>query len=276
MSTNVTIGDVPWSREDMKGDLQEFSLLYDERPIKDNSGGMLSPHMFSIWFALRALQPKVVIESGVWLGQGTWLFEKACPEAQLYCIEPDLQRVEYRSRRAEYLTADFATIDWSHLPKNETVAFFDDHQNAYERIKTARWFGFKHVIFEDNYPRLHGDCYSLKKVLMHSGFTFHPREPRSIRAKLKQKAQTLLVGTKYDHREIHPNDIDAMYLRQNVEVYYEFPPIFKAEQTRWGDLWNDENYPTPKPLLNSIDKEYQRKYKDEAVHYTWMCYVKLK
>jgi len=59
-------------------------------------------------------------------------------------------------------------------------------------------------------------------------------------------------------------------------VYYEFPPIFKAERTRWGDRWDDEHYPTPEPLLSSVEKRYQQKYKDEAVDYTWMCYAQLK
>ena len=49
---------------------------------------MLSPHMFLMWFALKTLQPKVVIESGVWLGQGTWFVEKACPDARICCLDP--------------------------------------------------------------------------------------------------------------------------------------------------------------------------------------------
>lgn len=276
MSSIVTIGQVPWSREDMIRKLEEFSSLYDDRPIKDNTGGMLSPHMFLIWFALQALKPKVVIESGVWLGQGTWFFEKACPDAQLYCIDPILNRVQYRSDRAEYFDRDFSTIDWRQLPKDETVLFFDDHQNAYERVKTAKWFGFKRLIFEDNYPPLQGDCYSLKKAFAHLGFKFTPAYSQSLKSKLKRKLLAVLGVTDYNYREIPPNDVDAQYLRQNLEVYYEFPPIFKAERTRWGDLWNDENYPTPEPLLSSVEKEYQQRYMDEAIYYTWMGYIRLK
>ena len=247
MSGVTRIGQVQWSREDMTGKLEEFSWLYHERPIKDNTGGMLSAHMFLIWFALQALKPRVIVESGIWLGQGTWFFERACPNAQLYCIDRNLDRIQYRSNRAKYFKRDFSTIDWSHLPKGETVLFFDDHQNALERVKTAKRFGFKHLIFEDNYPPLQGDCYSLKKAFMHSGFK----------------------------HGIPANEVDAKYLKQSLEVYYEFPPIFKAERTRWGDLWDDENYPTPEPLLNSVEREYQQLYVDEAVYYTWMCYVKL-
>lgn len=276
MGKSVVIGQVPWSREELIGKLEEFSSLYADRPIKDNTGGMLSPHMFSVWFALRALQPKVIVESGVWLGQGTWFFERACPDAQLYCIEPHLERIQYRSNRAKYFEQDFTTLDWDTLPKDETLVFFDDHQNAYERVKTVKWFGFKHIMFEDNYPVRQGDCYSLKKVFMHAGFKFTPSDPPSLKAKLRRKTRALLGITVSEPVEIRPNGVDAKYLWQNLEVYYEFPPIFKAEYTRWGDRWEDENYPTPAALLSSVEHAYQQTYKDEAVDYTWICYAKLK
>ena len=272
----MTIGEAPWSREDMMEKLEDFSSLYDNRPIKNNSGGMFSPHMFLAWFALQALKPKAIIESGVWLGQGTWFFEKACPDAQLYCIDLNLDNIQYRSSRAEYFDRDFSTIDWSHLPKGETVLFFDDHQNAYERVKTAKWFGFKHLIFEDNYPSLQGDCYSLKKAFMHSGLRSVPSHSRSLKVWCWKRIQSLLGIKDCSNRGIPPNDVDATYLRRNLEAYYEFPPVFKAERTRWGDPWDDVNYPTPGALLSSVEKEYQQKYMDEAKNYTWMCYARLK
>ncbi len=276
MTGVVTIGEVPWSREDMVRKLPEFALLYEHRPIKNNAGGMLSPHMFLAWFALQALKPRAIIESGVFLGQGTWFFEKACPDAQLYCIEPNLARIRYRSDRAEYFDRDFSLIDWSHLPKGETLLFFDDHQDAYERVKTAKWFGFKQLIFEDNWPPSQGDCYSLKQAFMHSGFRFLPLPHWSFRAKLKwQVAKRFgILADKYVG--IFPNELDAQYLRQNLDIYHELPPIFRSERTMWGDLWDDLNYPTPDALLSTVEDEYQRRFRDEAMYYCWMCYVRLK
>ena len=97
MSNIMILGQAPWTREDIIGKLEEFSSLYDDRPIRDNAGGMHSPHMFLSWFALQTLQPKAIIESGVWRGLGTWFFERACPEPQLYCIDPNLDHIQYRS-----------------------------------------------------------------------------------------------------------------------------------------------------------------------------------
>ena len=74
----------------------------------------------------------------------------------------------YKSKKAKYSTIDFSKQDFKKLPKN-TLAFFDDHQNALERVLQCRKFGIKNLIYEDNYVDGTGDCYSLKKILSNSG-----------------------------------------------------------------------------------------------------------
>lgn len=275
MGKVVTIGKPPWSDHEMLSNLEAFASLYEDRPIEDNTGGMKSPHMFLAWFVLQRLQIKTIIESGVWLGQGTWFFERACPDAELHCIDPDLARIQYRSKRATYYDRDFSTIDWRHLDKERTVAFFDDHQNAYERVKTAKRFGFKHLIFEDNYPPSQGDCYSLKKAFMHSGFT---NTHRSLKRRFRETVRRV-QGKNPIHipsNEVPPNDGDANYLEDNLDIYCELPPVFKTEVTRWSDTWDAETYPTVEPLLRSQSHQYQKIFFDDATSYTWMCYAKLR
>jgi hypothetical protein len=274
LSGIVTIGEVPFSRQAMLERLEEFAALYEQRPIENNAGGMLSPHAFLAWFALSELKPKAIIESGIWLGQGTWLFEQACPEAKLYCIDPNLGRVRYRSTRADYFDKDFATIDWTGLPKAETVLFFDDHQDAYERVKLAKWFGFKHLLFEDNYPPRQGDCYSLKQAFAHAGLQFAPAYSDSLKRKYKH-AKRRLLSALGRMREVPPNDVDAKYLRQNLAVYYELPPVLKSDRTRFGVPWDDEHYPTNEPLLQQVQRDSQRKFKEDAPSYTCLCYARL-
>lgn len=267
MSPVVSIGEAPWHREEMLEALDEFASLYDRRPLKDNTGGMKSPHMFLAWFALRRLDPSVIVESGVWLGQGTWFFEQACPRARLFCIDPNQNGIEYRSSRAKYFEKDFSTLDWNDLPKEETVLFFDDHQNAFERVKTAKRLGFKHLIFEDNYPPSQGDCYSLKKALSDSGFR---PSPESLPERIKR-----LLGMKHPGT-ISPNASDGEYLKNNLDVYYEFPPVFITRRTRWNDAWDDTNYPTPEPLLRVVTNPSHQIFLDEATTYTWMCYASVR
>ena len=139
-----------WNKDDMKLYLEEFYELYTKRPIKDNDGGMKSPHMFPAWYIIKKIQPKFIIESGVWKGLGTWFFEQASPNSKIISIDPYPHFRVYTSDKVTYLTNDFSTIDFSKILNiKETLVFFDDHQNALDRIKQCINFGFDKVIFED-------------------------------------------------------------------------------------------------------------------------------
>ena len=126
------IGNPPWSRDETIASLDEFSALYAKRPISDNQGGMQAPHMFAVWFMARKLQPDLIVESGIWKGQSTWLLEQACPAAKLISIDLHLGYREYISGTVTYSDRDFCEQDWSSLPiTDRSLVFFDDHQNAY-------------------------------------------------------------------------------------------------------------------------------------------------
>ena len=132
------------------------------------------------------------------------------------------------------------------------------------------------MIFDDNYPPPVGDCYTLKQAFKHSGFKFTPLHPPSFKARVRQEIERLLGIPRDNYDLIPPNEVDAEYLRENLEVYYEFPPPFKTERTKWNDTWDDEKYPTPEPLLTTLEERYQQIFWDDAIYYVWMCYVKFK
>jgi hypothetical protein len=242
-----------WHREDMLNHLDAFNTLYESRPIKDNNGGMKSGHMFPAWYVVKKLKPKYLIESGVWKGLGTWFFEQASPETQIISIDPAPNFRIYTSPKSTYQTLDFLKTDWSHIPKEDAMIFFDDHQDFLERLKHAQLLGFKHIMTEDNYPHQQGDCYTPKKILANTKYVIDLAGNRTWREK---------------------NDSDLEYFKNNVKIYQEMPPIFKDETTRWGDAW-DHNYPTPEPLLTTVDKEKYPLFFNEKKDYTWICYLEL-
>jgi hypothetical protein len=263
----TSIGTAPWTRDDMRAHLHEFADLYERRPIHDNTGGMKAPHAFLAWFAMKLLRPKIIIESGVFKGQGTWLMEQACPNAELFCLDIDFSRLVYRSSRATYIQRDFSLVDWRGIPKEDTVCFLDDHQDHLRRCKEAKWMGFRHMIFEDNYAPTNGaDLYTLKMAFLGTGFK------AGSKVYLRFWACRILGRPLYV--PVQANTVDAEYLRENLDVYDEMPPVFAQPTTRWGDRWG--TYPTPEPLLKTIDDEHLRIYESEAKDYTWMCYVRLK
>ena len=234
----TNIGNVNWTNEDIKASFDNFLKIYENRPIKNNMGGMRAPHCFSTYFLMKNLNKPQIVESGIWRGQSTWLIEQSCPNAHLICIDPNLRRLNpiYKSNKAKY-----SIYDWSMLNiKNskETLCFFDDHQNAVERFKHAVKNGYKHLIFEDNYPTGQGDCISIKQT--------------------------------FDS----DND-DCKFIRQHIKTYYEFPPIFIKENTRWGDKWSQEKYPTKDPLFTKLHDNKYKLFFDEADTYTWIVYIEL-
>jgi hypothetical protein len=274
-----------FSREEIVGNIQEFLDLYKLRPIKDNIGGMKAPHMFATWFMVKNLNPDIIVESGVWRGQSTWLLRQACPNAKIISIDLNLEAREYVDNAVTYSDKDFSEHDWSEITENSLV-FFDDHQNAYKRLQQCKWFGFKHIIFEDNYPPSQGDCYSLKKAFANAGFD--PINSMIVKKKkgfFQNKLQKLFgkigitpitLTPQYESVKVLPNDHDAKMIQKNIEIYYEFPPVLKTEKTRWGDDWDDINYPSPEPLFKEPKLPEMQIFLDEAIYYTWICYVKLK
>ena len=243
-----------WDRRDLLEHLDEFYELYNQRPIKDNTGGMKSPHMFSAWYIIKKLSPKFLIESGVWKGLGTWFFRKAIPNTKIISIDPSPHFREYTDSSAIYMTQDFGLADWSRLPVADTFLFFDDHQNCMSRLKQAHSIGFRRFIFEDNYPFNQGDCYTPKKILSDRDYVIDKDGQRHFFTKNKE---------------------DLEFFKSNIKIYQEMPPIFKDKQTRWGDAWDEINYPTP---LSLLPNDYRDKYKtfyNERFDYTWICYLEI-
>ena len=239
-----SIGKHPFDRSDMVAHLEEFHELYQHRPIKDNDGGQLAAQLFYSWYVAKKMQPSWIIESGTYKGQGTWAFEQACPNAKILCLDPFPKEV-YKSPKAQYIRGDFKKVDWKLMPKDDCLVFFDDHQNALERVVQCKREGFKYVMFEDNYPPGQGDCMSLKKAFDEN-------------AKL----------------EVIPNILASEWLKTVIDVYYEMPPIFDLQENRWGLPW--DVYGSNEPLLQKVSEHYHQTYYDDMSQYTWINYLELK
>jgi hypothetical protein len=238
--------------------LEEFTDVYINSPIKDNAGGMGFNHSYFTYFVFKELQPQLAIESGVWKGHSTYIIESASPNSQIISLDPYPNNIIYKSKIAKYFDTDFNCIDWrSFAGIDNSLCFFDDHQNSLERLKEMKWWGFKRAIFEDNFPTGEGDSYSLKQIINKSG---HPNIQLSkkylpkTRKKIKERKIEEQVLNKFYFRQsmiVKPNSVDRDGLNLNIENIQEFPPIHTSEINYWGHKWIDEY----KKLENLINME---------------------
>tara|TARA_A100001201_G_scaffold140688_2_gene134321 strand:- start:466 stop:1221 length:756 start_codon:yes stop_codon:yes gene_type:complete len=244
-----------------KNYFSEFKELYESRPIQDNTGGMKSSHLFAFYCAMKELQPNLVVESGIWKGQGTWFIRKALPDADIMSFDIDLSLMEYKSDEVQYLETDINTIDWEEFFKDnpektpeKTLLFLDDHQDFSDRLYFLDDAPFKHVVVEDNYPPSQGDIISPKKINEGGNYVI---DKHGVRNEFELHSS---IKKKFDDK---------------VESYIELPPLYILEKTRWGDDWENEKYKTPDPIFTN-EEIVDESYYTDCYDYTWMCYIKIK
>lgn len=260
---------------DMQNSVSEFLDVYSSRPIKENAGGMGVNHSWALWYVLRRVNPSVVVESGVWKGHSTWLIHTALPNAEIYSFDVSFSRLEYKCPASTYTERDWSLFDWSNVDLSNSLALFDDHQNCYNRLIQAYWYGIRHAIIEDNYPTGQGDCYSLKQVMARSGapkIQMSENSRKRLGRELYYSIQERLyqyIGH-HQHRVIAPNDYDSGNLQQRLEHYQIMPPLIVGKESMYGHPWTGE-YARPEEIAPGDPKLQQL---DRA--YNFMTYVKMK
>ena len=137
--------------------VRDFYELAPNSPVNAKKGGNGFNGCLQVYAVARVMQPKVIIESGVFRGQTTWVLRQACPKASIFCFDPVLDALVYKDRDAIYSASDWSEFDLSALPVEEALAFFDDHMDQGRRILEAQARGIKTLLFDDNAPasRIH-------------------------------------------------------------------------------------------------------------------------
>ena len=272
-------GKTDWDNNDILEELENFIQLYEKRPIKNNKGGMLFTQMFYFYFILRKINPELVIESGVYKGQSTWLIEKTLPNSEIIALDIDLNQREYISKKAFYSSKDFRFHNFSKIP-NSTLVFFDDHVNHVERIIESNFFNIKNIILEDNYSPGNGDFQTLKQIYNSSTFNHNPGILSLIKTSIFFNTITLKkifnknYNAKVDIDKISKrirdgNDEKNWFENINnlIDCYYEFPPLAKYENSIEDQL-------SAKPLLENIP-ENLKIYLNQIKEYNFFTYIKL-
>lgn len=228
--TRCPQGNDRFTMAELKAALAEFAMMYAKRPVASNMGGVNVNHAFSLWYIAKALKPPVVVESGIWRGQGTWLLRQAVgPDVPIICLDPHdptERGTPYwkdASGKTTYLTGinfvDFSQAAWQNLvpdPASRALAFvaLDDHMASTKRVKQALGFGFRRLWYDDNWRD--ADCYSFNMVCA---------PPTSANGTVPYKdnfGKTSVMLSPAQH------DANVQYLASRLATYFEFPPILDA------------------------------------------------
>ena len=139
-----------------------FQQIYDQRPDPSNFGGSGYSRMKNLYDMCMRIRPEVIIESGTWKGNSSWVFRNACPDAKIYCYDIDFSNLKWRDKSIQYHEYDITnhTALWGNLDLSKTLIFFDDHVSHLERLYWANEHGFKHLLFDDNFS--YEQCKHLK------------------------------------------------------------------------------------------------------------------
>ena len=132
--------------------VQEFFKVYANREFVNNSGGSGFHNSLWLFFYIKAFNPGLIIESGVWKGLGTYILEKASLVANIHCFDLSFRHLTYKSKAVSYHEYDWSKFDFGKVGAEKSICFFDCHVNHAKRIIESHEKGFKHLIFDDNPP----------------------------------------------------------------------------------------------------------------------------
>jgi hypothetical protein len=110
-----------------------------------------TPGNGTIWLFLiaRQLQPKVIVESGVYRGSSLFTFRQAVPEAKITAFDVSFANLVSRLEGIDYRERDWG-LDNVRAASGSDLCFFDDHINNCLRIRQSYERGFRHVILDDS------------------------------------------------------------------------------------------------------------------------------
>jgi hypothetical protein len=135
-------------------------FFFKKNFIKDNYGGISYNNSLSLFVFSSIVKPDCVIESGVWKGFTTSIFDKTVSNKNKFCFDINFSKLLYKSKNAEYVNYDIQ--DYNFKSKNffsNCLAFFDDHVSQYDRFIFCKERKIPFIVFDDDndYFTIHRD-----------------------------------------------------------------------------------------------------------------------
>ncbi|MEE8445085.1 MAG: hypothetical protein V3S44_07020 [Alphaproteobacteria bacterium] len=140
------------AKEDqVRAAVASFFDIYDERPIEDNSGGSGFNDCLLLYLTVHLLAPRLIVESGVYKGQTSWILRRAAPEARILAFDVELDQRDHIDPSITYHGGDWLEVEVGEVDPATALCFFDDHINQAQRVREAYDRGFRTLLFDDDF-----------------------------------------------------------------------------------------------------------------------------
>ena len=136
------------------------NFFYKRKIIKNNFGGVGYNNSLILYVFSSIIKPDNVIESGVWKGFTTLIFDQTLKKSKKYCFDINFSKLIYTSDKAEYINFDLNRYNFKDRKIFKScLAFFDDHVSQYDRLLFCDKNKIPFIVFDDDndYFTIHSD-----------------------------------------------------------------------------------------------------------------------
>ena len=135
-------------------------LFYIKNPVKNNYGGICFNNSLFLFVFINSLNLKTIIESGIWQGYTTFLFDQYYKNVKKISFDINFNKIIYKSKKFEYCNYDIENYRFNkNLSPSKTFSFFDDHVSQLDRLNLVDKLKIKYIVFDDDldYHTIHSD-----------------------------------------------------------------------------------------------------------------------
>lgn len=130
-------------------DVRDFWGSFRSNPAGGARRTTATGSLLWVFVLARAIQPKVIVESGVFKGASLHTLRGAMPDARIHAYDIDLSNVMVKDESIRFYEGDWSEA----FPQSESpedFCYFDDHINNCLRVRQAYDLGFRHVLIDDS------------------------------------------------------------------------------------------------------------------------------
>ena len=127
------------------------NIFYKKNPIKNNSGGIGYNNSLFLYIFSCLINVDLVIESGVWQGYTTYIFDQKLKNKKKICFDINFSKLIYKSKKAEYFNYDIKSHKFGkNYNLKNSLAFFDDHVSQVDRLLFSDKLKIPYIVFDDD------------------------------------------------------------------------------------------------------------------------------